>query len=174
MASIHSVGVAGLAALRRHCQLPIHGHRNGWGLLGRSADISVSFVAWQKIWRLVGVDQIHCNGIANKFWEPDESVIASARECARPMFDVPGRGCEVMPVMASGQSARQAPATYAALGTTDLLYAAGGGIMAHPGGIAAGVRSLHQAWRAAVEGTPLESFAASHVELRQALDRFKA
>ena len=173
MVSVHSVGLAGLAALRRRCAVAIHGHRNGWGLLGRSRDFSVSFVAWQKIWRLAGVDQLHCNGIANKFWEPDESVIASARECLRPMFDVAGRGCEVMPVLASGQTAWQAPATYAALGGTDLLFAAGGGIMAHPGGTAAGVRSLHQAWEAAVSGVPLETYAATHAELRQALDRFK-
>ncbi len=173
MVSIHSVGLTGLVALRRRCAVAIHAHRNGWGLLGRSPDIAVSFVAWQKIWRLAGVDQLHCNGIANKFWEPDESVIASARECLRPMFDVPGKGCEVLPVLASGQTARQAPATYAALGTTDLLFAAGGGIMAHPGGVAAGVRSLHQAWQAAVEGISLEAYAATNIELRQALERFK-
>ena len=173
MVSIHWIGLPALAALRKHCAVAIHGHRNGWGLLGRSRDIGVSFVAWQKLWRLAGVDHLHCNGIANKFWEPDESVIASARECLRPMFDVPGRGCEVLPVLASGQTARQAPATYAALGTTDLLFAAGGGIMAHPGGIAAGVRSLHQAWQAAAAGIPLETFAASNQELRAALDRFQ-
>jgi ribulose-bisphosphate carboxylase large chain len=173
MVSIHSVGLAGVTALRRRCVLPIHAHRNGWGLLGRSHDIAVSFVAWQKIWRLAGVDQLHCNGIANKFWESDESVIASARECLRPMFDLPGKGCEVLPVLASGQTARQAPATYAALGTTDLLFAAGGGIMAHPGGAAAGVRSLHQAWQAAAGGVSLETYAATHSELRQALERFK-
>ena len=45
--------------------------------------------------------------------------------------------------------------------------------MAHPGGIAAGVRSLHQAWQAAVEGIPLETFSETHTELRQALERFK-
>jgi len=173
MVSIHSVGPAGLTALRRRCALPIHGHRNGWGLLGRSRDIAVSFVAWQKIWRLAGVDQLHCNGIANKFWESDESVIASVRECLRPMFEVPGKGCEVLPVLASGQTARQAPVTYAALRTTDLLFAAGGGIMAHPDGVAAGVRSLHQAWEAAVQGISLETYASARSELRQALERFK-
>jgi ribulose-bisphosphate carboxylase large chain len=173
MVSLHWVGVTGLAALRRHSAVAIHGHRNGWGLLGRSRDFRVSFVAWQKIWRLAGADQLHCNGIANKFWETDQSVIASARACLTPMFDAPGRGCEVMPVMASGQTARQAPATFAALGSTDLLFAAGGGIMAHPGGIAAGVRSLRQAWEAAMEGIALDDYAATRTELRQALDRFK-
>ncbi|MBS1855721.1 MAG: ribulose-bisphosphate carboxylase large subunit family protein [Acidobacteria bacterium] len=173
MVSIHSVGLPAVAALRRAAAVPVHAHRNGWGLLGRSRDIAVSFVAWQKLWRLAGVDHVHCNGIANKFWEPDESVIASARECLKPMFDVPGKGCEIMPVFSSGQTARQAPPTFAALGTTDLIFAAGGGIMAHPGGAAAGVLSLRQAWEAAVQGIPLDAYAATHPELRAALDRFQ-
>src|SRR5262249_2488937 len=62
---------------------------------------------------------------------------ASAR--LTPMFSVPGRGCEIMPVFSSGQSARQAPGTYRALGSTDLIFACGGGLVAHPGGIVAGV-----------------------------------
>jgi len=173
MVSIHSVGLPAVAALRRAAAVAIHGHRNGWGLLGRGRDLSISFVAWQKLWRLAGVDHLHCNGIANKFWEPDESVIASARECLTPMFDVPGKGCEIMPVFSSGQTARQAPATFAALGTTDLIFAAGGGIMAHPGGPGAGVLSLRQAWEAAVAGIPLETYAGTHAELRAALDRFR-
>jgi ribulose-bisphosphate carboxylase large chain len=173
MVSIHSIGIPALVALRRHAAVAIHGHRNGWGLLGRSHDFGVSFIAWQKLWRLAGVDHLHCNGIANKFSEPDESVIASARECLRPMFAPPDKGCEIMPVFSSAQTARQAPPTYAALGTTDLIFAAGGGIMAHPGGIAAGVRSLQQAWQAAVGGIPLEEYAVTHGELRAALDRFK-
>jgi ribulose-bisphosphate carboxylase large chain len=173
MVSIHSIGLAALVALRRHARLAIHGHRNGWGLLGRSPAIGVSFVAWQKLWRLAGIDHVHCNGLANKFCEPDDSVIASARECLRPMFDVPGKGCEIMPVFSSGQTAWQAPGTYSALGSTDLIFAAGGGIMAHPGGIAAGVRSLRQAWQAAVDGVPLEDYAGEHAELRAALDRFQ-
>ena len=45
--------------------------------------------------------------------------------------------------------------------------------MAHPGGVAAGVRSLHQAWEAAVQGISLETYASARSELRQALERFK-
>jgi ribulose-bisphosphate carboxylase large chain len=172
MVSIHSIGLPALVALRRHAAVAIHGHRNGWGLFSRSPAIGISFVAWQKLWRLAGIDHLHTNGIANKFCEPDDSVVASARECLRPMFVGPGKGCEIMPVFSSGQTARQAPPTYAGLGSTDLIYAAGGGIMAHPGGIEAGVRSLHEAWQAAVEGIPLESYAATHPDLRAALQRF--
>ena len=59
--------------------------------------------------------------------------------------------------------------TFAALGSTDLIHAAGGGILGHPGGIAAGVAAMRQAWDAAVAGTPIEQHAATHPELAQAL-----
>jgi ribulose-bisphosphate carboxylase large chain len=44
--------------------------------------------------------------------------------------------------------------------------------MTHPGGPAAGVRALRQAWQAAVDGVPLEVCAREHAELRQALETF--
>lgn len=170
MVSLNSVGLTGLIELRRHAQLPIHAHRNGWGYLGRSPANGWSYIAWQKLWRLAGVDHMHVNGLANKFWEPDESVIASARECLTPMF--PSKPCTVMPVFSSGQSAKQAAGTYQALGSTDLIYCAGGGIAAHPSGIAAGVRALRQAWDAAVAGIPLDAAARESRELHEALETF--
>jgi ribulose-bisphosphate carboxylase large chain len=172
MVSINSVGLPAIVMLRRHSDLPIHAHRNGWGMYGRSPAIGMSYIANQKFWRLAGVDHMHVNGLRNKFCEDDASVIASARECLTPMFEERGRGCEIMPVFSSGQSAQQAPDTYRALGSTDLIFACGGGLMAHPGGISAGVRSLQQAWQAAVAGIPLERFASEHEELRQALATF--
>ncbi len=151
MASLNSVGLAGMIALGRHASLPIHAHRNGWGALSRHPLLGWSYVAWQKIWRLAGADHMHVNGLRNKFAEPDDSVIASARACLSPMFaDKP---CVVMPVFSSGQSALQAADTYAALGSTDLIFAAGGGIMGHPAGPAAGVARLREAWEAAIAGS---------------------
>jgi len=172
MVSMNSIGLPAMKVLRAHSQLVIHGHRNGWGMLGRSPALGMSFVVFQKLWRLAGIDHTHVNGLRNKFCESDESVIASARACLTPMFPAPHPGCEVMPVFSSGQSARQAPDTFKALGSTDLIYAAGGGIMGHPMGVAAGVRSLQQAWEAATLNIPLETYAASHPELRAALSLF--
>ncbi len=174
MVSLNSVGLPALARLRRDCRVAIHGHRNGWGIYGRSPAIGMSYVAYQKFWRLAGADHLHVNGLQNKFCEDDESVIASARECLAPMFSAPGRGCEVMPVFSSGQSVRQVPATFGALRSTDLIYACGGGVMAHPDGIAAGVRSLHQAWEAATAGIELVDYGRSHSELLAALRKFAA
>ena len=142
MISLNSVGLAGVIELRKQCQLPIHAHRNGWGASARHPQLGFSYVAWQKFWRLAGVDHMHVNGLRNKFCEPDDSVIEAARACLTPMLG----GYTVMPVFSSGQWAGQAPDTYAALQSVDLMYLAGGGIIGHPDGPAAGALSLRQAW----------------------------
>ena len=170
MASLNSVGLVGMIELGRFSQLPIHAHRNGWGYLSRHPALGWSYVAWQKIWRLTGADHMHVNGLQNKFCEADDSVIASASACLTPMFD--DKPCIAMPVFSSGQSAKQAASTYQALGSADLIYAAGGGIMAHPDGIAAGVESLRQAWQAAMSGVPLPDYAKTRPALARALEAY--
>ena len=48
-----------------------------------------------------------------------------------------------------------------------MIFAAGGGIFGHPGGIAAGVAALRLAWDAAVAGVPLVEHARQHPALRR-------
>jgi ribulose-bisphosphate carboxylase large chain len=174
MISLNSVGYAGACHLRRHCALPIHGHRNGWGLYTRFPYLGIAFAAYQKLWRLAGVDHLHVNGLQNKFWEPDDSVVASFHACLAPLFPGADRSYGCMPVVASGQWAGQAPESYLRFGTTDLMHVAGGGIMAHPGGPGAGVASMRQAWEAAMQGIALETYARSHRELQEAIAKFSS
>ena len=54
----------------------------------------------------------------------------------------------------------------------DLLYLAGGGILAHPDGAAAGVTSIRQAWSATRTGITLDEAARSAPELARALAFF--
>ncbi|MBK36395.1 MAG: ribulose 1,5-bisphosphate carboxylase [Gemmatimonadetes bacterium] len=168
MVSLNSVGPVGVSYLRKHSSLPIHAHRNGWGMYTRSPVLGFGFKAYQKIWRLLGVDHIHVNGLQNKFWEPDDSVVASIEACQEPFLG----GYPVMPVISSGQWGGQAPETFERTRTVDLMYLAGGGMMAHPGGAAAGNRALRQCWEAAVNGVSLEAYAEDHVELKQSLETF--
>jgi ribulose-bisphosphate carboxylase large chain len=81
-------------------------------------------------------------------------------------------GNPVLPVVSSGQWGGQAVETCRQTGTIDLMYLAGGGILAHPGGPAAGVRAIRQAWEAAVKNTTLDEYAVHHQELRQSLEFF--
>ena len=167
MASLNSVGLVGMIELGRVSALPIHAHRNGWGALSRHPLLGWSYVAWQKVWRLAGADHMHVNGLDNKFAEDDASVVASARTCLTPLF--PAKPCLAMPVFSSGQTVRQAHGTFAALGSTDLIVTAGGGIVAHPGGPGAGVAALREAWEAAVAGIDLSDYARERPALAQAI-----
>jgi ribulose-bisphosphate carboxylase large chain len=166
MVSLNSVGLSGVEWLRSSCQTPIHGHRNGWGMLSRCPALGMDFAVYQKLWRLAGVDQIHVNGLANKFYEADESVVRSIKACLAPLF---GNDL-VLPVVSSGQWGGQAPDTYRATRTLDLMYLAGGGILAHPSGPAAGVAAIRQAWEAAAADIDLATYASDHDELRASLE----
>jgi len=168
MISLNSVGLAGAKKICDLGALAIHGHRNGWGMLNRHPLLGIEFPAYQKLWRLAGVDQLHVNGIANKFWESDDSVVRSMEACAQPLLG----GMSVLPVVSSGQWGGQACETFRRTKTVDLLYMAGGGIMAHPHGPAAGVRSLQKWWEAAVEGLTMEQAAVKYPELKISVEKF--
>jgi ribulose-bisphosphate carboxylase large chain len=168
--NINSIGYGGLAFLRKRSRLVLHAHRNGWDILTRHPNLGMEFKVYQKIWRLLGVDQFQVNGIGAKYWEPDDSFVKSFRACSTPMFS---DGDCALPVVCSGQWGGQAPETYERTGRTiDLMYLGGGGIIGHPGGPASGVRAIQQAWQAAVAGISLEDYSENHSELSQSLQKF--
>ena len=168
MVSINSVGLSAVKKIGDQRKLAIHGHRNGWGMLTRHPLLGIDFKAYQKLWRLAGVDQLHVNGIQNKFWETDDSVVKSIEACLTSMY----QHQTVLPVVSSGQWGGQAFETYRRTKTVDLLYMAGGGIMAHPMGAAAGVTALQQAWKAAVDGLTLEDAAKQYPEFAKSVEKF--
>ena len=168
MISLNAVGPSAVHKICEQGQLAIHGHRNGWGMMSRHPMLGIDFCAYQKLWRLAGVDQIHVNGLQNKFWEEDDSVVRSIAACRTPMLG----GFEIMPVLSSGQWGGQAFETYQRTKTVDVMYLAGGGIAAHPNGPGAGVEAIRHAWEAAVEGLTLEQAAARSPALAKAVEKF--
>jgi ribulose 1,5-bisphosphate carboxylase large subunit-like protein len=168
--NINSIGLGGMSFLRKRSSLVLHAHRNGWDVLTRDPGAGLDFKVYQQFWRLLGVDQFQINGIKIKYWEPDESFVSSFKAVSTPLFDA--TDCP-LPVAGSGQWGGQAPETYQRTGrTTDLLYLCGGGIVSHPGGPAAGVRAVQQAWQAAVADIPLEAYAKEHPELAASIAKF--
>jgi ribulose-bisphosphate carboxylase large chain len=168
--NINSVGFGGFAYLRKRSKLVIHAHRNGWDILTRHPGLGMDFSVYQQFWRLLGVDQFQINGIGSKYWEPDDSFVASFAAVTSPIFserDI------ALPVVCSGQWGGQAPETYRRTGQTlDLLYLCGGGVVSHPGGPGAGVKAVRQAWEAAVAGIPLDDYAGGHPELAASIRAF--
>ena len=170
MASLNWCGFSAIETLRRSTDLALHGHRNGFGAFSRHPMLGISFQAYQTLWRLAGVDHMHVHGLQGKFAQEDEEVISSARDCVTPLTE--GVDDRVLPAFSSGQWAGTAQPTWDAIGHADLLFMAGGGILAHPGGPAAGVASIRQAWEAVAAGVTLSDAARAQPELRQALDFF--
>jgi len=129
----------------------------------------MGFQPYQLMWRLAGVDHMHVHGLQGKFAQPDQDVIDGARDCLTPLADPTDEYDRVMPAFSSGQWAGTLPATLAVVPQGDFLFMAGGGILAHPGGPAAGVRSIRQAWEATRDGRSLSDAARELPELREAL-----
>ena len=164
---VNAVGLAGVLALRRTEALPIHGHRAGWGLLGRGSATSLGPAAHARFWRLAGVDQLHVGGLESKFFESDASVTASLQACLRASAHR-----AAMPDVSAGQWGGQLPATIEAAGGDDFIYLAGGAILGHPMGVEAGVEALRAAAQAAADGIELAEAARNSPALAASMATF--
>lgn len=172
MVSMNWTGPSSVQALRRHTDLILHGHRNGYGMWARHPALGIAFQPYAALWRLTGVDHMHVHGLAGKFAQDDEEVRNGAHDCLTPLADPEDVGDVVMPAFSSGQWAGTLAPTLDTLPSGDLLFMCGGGILAHPQGPAAGVRSVRQAWAAWREDVPLAQAAAAAPELQAALQTF--
>jgi ribulose-bisphosphate carboxylase large chain len=170
MVSLNWCGFSAIETLRRSTALALHGHRNGYGALSRHPALGIGFQAYQTLWRLAGIDHMHVHGLGGKFAQEDAEVVASAKDCLALLCQEDDR---VMPAFSSGQWAGTVEQTYRAVETTDLLFMAGGGIMAHPGGPAQGVASIREAWRAVEAGESLSDARSRSPALADAYAFFR-
>ena len=173
MLNVPVMGLPALAWLRSFAEVPVHGHRAGLAGSMRSPALGMSYTVWQQLARLAGADHLHVSGLGSKFYETDDEVATNVRSLLRPL----GRTLGPVPTLSSGQNVSTAALTYEAVRSTDLLMLAGGGVAAHPDGPGAGVRSLRNAWRAAIDGVPLHQAAqhaadAGDAALLHAVDKF--
>lgn len=173
MLNVPVMGLPALAWLRSFAEVPIHGHRAGLASAMRAPGLGLDYTVWQKLARLAGADHLHVSGLGSKFYERDNEVATNVAALLRPM----GSTITPLPVLSSGQNVTTPRPTYDAVGSTDVLMLAGGGVAAHPDGPAAGVHSLRQSWAAAVDGIPLmeaakQSAARGDGHLSHAIDLF--
>jgi len=171
MASLNWCGFSAIETLRAHTPLAIHAHRNGFGAMSRHPSLGIAFPAYQALWRLAGVDHMHVHGIGGKFVDTAEEVTEAARSCLAPLCPG-GPDDRVMPAFSSGQWAGTLPRTVEAAGSEDFMFMCGGGILAHPGGPAAGIASLREAWEVISAGLSLGSGARGRPALAEALAFF--
>lgn len=156
MLPVFHQGIAALEYLRSFGgALQIHAHRAGFAAITRSPSLGIDFKVWHKLLQLAGADHIHVSGLKSKFFETDDEV---AENIKTVLAGVAQDFEPSLPVLSSGQTVFAAHPTLERINSTDVMMLAGGGILGHPLGAEAGVRSLRQSWSAASAGESLSEF----------------
>lgn len=151
-------------------KVPVHVHRTMHGAMTKDPLNGISMRVVSKLVRMCGGDALHIGtlGVGKMSGNPEEG---KENQAACQSDSVPYR--KVLPVCSGGMFPGIVPGVMAAAGN-NIQIQAGGGVAGHPRGVRAGAMAMCQAVDSAFEGIPLEEYAKTHVELREALDRWGA
>lgn len=163
--------------------LAIHAHRAFHAAFTRNPAHGLSMFALAKLFRVVGVDQLHVGTPeVGKLEAKTEEVINICRVLREPTY-IPREGDSlrlkqewhhlknVLPTSSGGLHPGTLPEVMRVLGV-DLAIQVGGGVLGHPGGPREGAMAVRQAVEAYLKGVSLEAYAETHSELRKALDKW--
>ncbi|XES77736.1 MAG: type III ribulose-bisphosphate carboxylase [Candidatus Bathyarchaeia archaeon] len=170
MVDILTCGWSALQTLRKQdYRLVIHAHRAGHAAFTKNPLHGIAMRPIAAVARAIGVDQLHVGTVVGKMSETKTEVMENIDACKAPMHGLK----PVMPVASGGVHPRLVPALLEVFGK-DVVIQAGGGIHGHPDGTKTGALAMRHAVDAALQGISLEEYAKEHVELRGALETWKA
>ncbi len=163
--------------------LGIHAHRAFHAAFTRNPLHGMSMYTLAKLYRLVGVDQLHVGtpGVG-KLEAKTVDVINHARILREQHF-VPDKDDifhleqkwyhikPAFPTSSGGLHPGTIPDVIKAMGV-DTVIQVGGGVLGHPDGPRAGAAAVRQAIEAYLKGIPLPEYAESHRELKRALEKW--
>lgn len=171
MIDIFTCGFAALQAVAEDpsIKIPIHVHRTMHAAFTRNENHGIAMSPLAKLVRMCGGDALHVGtfGVGKMKGSPEEDL-ASQRSCTEELYGLK----PTLPVCSGGIYPALVPELVKIAGN-DIQIQAGGGVAGHPKGIRAGARALSQAVDASFKGISLEEYARDHVELREALERWK-
>ncbi|RLE73046.1 MAG: type III ribulose-bisphosphate carboxylase [Thermoprotei archaeon] len=163
--------------------LGIHAHRAFHAAFTRNPLHGMSMYTLAKLYRLVGVDQLHVGtpGVG-KLEAKTVDVINHARILREQHF-VPDKDDifhleqkwyhikPAFPTSSGGLHPGTIPDVIKAMGVNTVIQV-GGGVLGHPDGPRAGAAAVRQAIEAYLKGIPLPEYAESHRELKRALEKW--
>jgi ribulose-bisphosphate carboxylase large chain len=183
MVDVLTIGPAALQTVRdadEDLKLVLHAHRAMHAALTRNKRHGITMLALAKLYRLIGMDQLHIGTAIGKMEGPQEEVIGIRDEIV--LDSVPAKadrlGQEwhglkpVFPVASGGLHPGHIPKLMEFMGH-DVIIQLGGGIHGHPKGTVAGATAARQAVDATMEGVTLGEYACRHWELAQALEKWE-
>jgi ribulose-bisphosphate carboxylase large chain len=170
MVDILTCGWSALQTLRdQGFRLVLHAHRAGHAAFTKNPKHGIAMRPIATVARAIGVDQLHVGTVVGKMSETKAEVLENIDACKAPMHGLK----PVLPVASGGIHPRLVPALLEVFGK-DVVIQAGGGIHGHPDGTKTGALAMRHAVDAALQGISLEEYAKEHVELRGALETWKA
>jgi ribulose-bisphosphate carboxylase large chain len=162
------VGLSGVRMLRRHAKVPLIAHFPFIAAFSRLPGYGVHSRVLTRLQRLAGFDVVIMPGFGPRMMTPEHEVLDCVRACLEPMGPI----APCLPVPGGSDSAVTLEGVYRKVGTTDFGFVPGRGVFGHPMGPTAGAASIRQAWDAIAAGIPVADHAATHPELRAALEAF--
>ncbi len=184
MLDVYVLGVTALEYMinltRKH-KLIVHAHRAGYAAWHRG-NYGVNFQILEKIYRMIGVDQLHVGTGVGKM-EGGALLIKRMHDLAEKTegeekfylgslaFKFADHIKPIMPVASGGLDPTKVDALMVIHGR-NVTVQAGGGVHGHPDGTASGAKALRQAVDAIVEGVSVMEYAEKHEELRKAIEKW--
>mgnify|MGYP001560520492 FL=1 len=181
MIDILTSGWAALQTLRQaNFKLAIHAHRAMHAAFDRNPEHGISMMVLADFARLIGVDQLHIGtgigkleGSIQDVEKLEEEIENKNIKAAKNRLEQKwGNIKSVLAVSSGGLHPGHVPFLVKHLGK-DLVIQAGGGIHGHPFGTEAGAIAMRQALDAVLKKIPLWSYAKTHVELEEALRKWR-
>jgi len=181
MIDIITAGWAALQTLREsNFKMAIHAHRAMHAAFDRNPDHGISMMVIADFARLIGVDQIHIGtGIGKLEGDigdiedlAEEISLKDVKATKKRLAQKWGKIKPTLSVSSGGLHPGHVPFLIKHLGK-DLVIQAGGGIHGHPFGTEAGAKAMRQAVDATLKKIPLKEYARTHVELEEALNKWK-
>ncbi|MCD6434525.1 MAG: type III ribulose-bisphosphate carboxylase [Candidatus Diapherotrites archaeon] len=169
------------AELAKDYKMAIHAHRAMHAAFTRSNKHGISMLFLAKLFRIIGVDNIHIGTIVGKMAGSENEIIAMKEMLlSKKVKGIPKLRLEqnfyhirpILPVASGGLHPGILPVLFDAFGTTDIAIQVGGGVLGHPQGAEAGAKAVCQAIEAYHRGIKLEEYAKKHKELREALEKW--
>ncbi|MBU2576641.1 MAG: type III ribulose-bisphosphate carboxylase [Nanoarchaeota archaeon] len=179
MHDIITAGFASLQTLRENCTLGIHAHRAMHGAFTENPDHGLSMMAIADFARMAGVDSLHIGTGIGKMKGGKEEIqdineemeMQRVKKTKHRLEQNWGDMKPVMSVCSGGIYPGHVPYLMRNFGE-DIIIQAGGGIHWNPRGTKYGAMGMRQAVDAVMNGERLETYSKSHLELREALEKF--
>ncbi len=183
MIDVVTCGAAAVQTMRNVLQdydMAIHAHRAMHASFDKNPKHGITMQFLAKTMKLIGVDQIHSGTAVGKLVgtkaevQAISSVLRDKNVRERKGFLLEqswGKIKPAFPVSSGGLHPGLVPDEIDIYGK-DVVLLVSGGIHGHPKGTRAGATAVMQALEATKKHTSLEAYAKSHVELKQALEKW--